>query len=101
MNPLDSELELCPQCGKKHSRTEDIVLLNPSQNEEDTMCEAMERKRLLEPVKKSESSKKRKNDSLTDDTEHSANKQAVAGPTSKISAASQAVMSGLVMEEAK
>ena len=48
-DPLDGEFELCPQCGKKHSQTEDIILLNPSQNEEDTTCEAMERKHLLEP----------------------------------------------------
>ena len=52
-------------------------------------------------MKKSKSSKKQKNDFLTDDTEHSANKQAVVGPTSKISMASQAVVSGLAMEEVK
>ncbi|EDR04764.1 uncharacterized protein LACBIDRAFT_161370, partial [Laccaria bicolor S238N-H82] len=72
---------LCPQCGKKYSRTEDVVLLNPSQDEEDTMREAMERNRLLEPVKKSKSLKKRKNDSPTDDAEHPAKKQAAVGPS--------------------
>ena len=100
-DPSDAELELCPQCGKKYSRAEDIVLLNPSQDEEDTMREAMERKRLLEPVKKPKSSKKRKNDSPADDAEHPAKKQAPVGPSAKISAASQAVVSGLAMEEAK
>jgi len=79
----------------------DIVLLNPSQDEEDDIREAMERKSLLEPVKKPKSSKKRKNDSPTDDTEHPAKKQAAVGPSTKISAASRAVVSGLAMEEAK
>ena len=100
-DPSDAELELCPQCGKKYSRAEDIVLLNPSQDEEDAMREGMERKRLLEPVKKPKSSKKRKNDSPADDAEHPAKKQAAVGPSAKISAASQAVVSGLAMEEAK
>ena len=48
----DAECELCPQCGKKYSRTEDIALLNSSQDEEDAIREAMERKRLLKLVKK-------------------------------------------------
>jgi hypothetical protein len=152
-DPSDAELELCPQCGKKYSQTEDVVLLNPSQDEEDAMREAMERKRhlifnfplcklytnslmsslnarsgwrffsqsrdftamvsdgfaiefrsppiLLEPVKKPKSSKKRKNDSPTDDAGHPAKKQAAVRPSMKMSAASQAVVSGLAMEEAK
>ena len=61
-DPLDAELEVCPQCGK----FEDVVLLNLSQDEE-VMREAMERKRLLELVKKPKSLKKRKNDLPTDD----------------------------------
>ena len=100
-DPSDAELELYPQCGKKYSRTEDIVLLNPSQDEEDAMREAVERKRLLEPVKKPKSSKKRKNDWPADDAEHPAKKQGAVGPSSKISTASQAVVIGLAMEEAK
>ncbi|KIJ95328.1 hypothetical protein K443DRAFT_11465 [Laccaria amethystina LaAM-08-1] len=82
-DPSDAELELCPQY------------------EEDIMREAMERKRLLEPVKKPKSSKKRKNDSPADDAAYPVKKQAAVGPSAKISAASQAVVSGLAMEEAK
>jgi transcriptional regulator NrdR family protein len=100
-DPSDAELELCPQCGKKYSQTEDVVLLNPSQDEEDAMREVMERKRLLEPVKKPKSSKKRKNDSPADDAAYPVKKQAAVRPSAKISAASQAVVSGLAMEEAK
>ena len=79
MDPLDADLELYPQCGKKYSGTEDVVLLNASQDEEDFMPEAMERKRLFELVKKPKSLKKRKNDLPTDDAEHPAKKQGRAG----------------------
>ena len=71
----DTECELCPQFRKKYSRTEDIVLLNPSQGEEGAMREAMGRKRLLGPVKKPKLSEKRKNGSPTDDAEHPAKKR--------------------------
>ena len=37
---FDAERELCPQCGKKHSQSEDLVLFNPSQGEEDAMVGA-------------------------------------------------------------
>jgi len=91
-DPSDSKLELCPQCRKKYSQTEDIVLLNPSQDEEDTMCEAMEHKCLLEPMKKPKSSKKQKNDLPKDDAGHPVKKQVVVGPSMKISTVSQAVV---------
>ena len=74
-DPSDAVLELCPQCRKKYSRTEDVVLLNPSQDEEDVMPEAMQRKRLFELVKKPKSSKKRKNDLPTDNAEHPVKKR--------------------------
>ena len=97
MDPSDADLELCLQCRK----TNDVVLLKLSQGEADAMREAMDRKRLLGPVKKLKSSKKRKNDSSTDDVEHPTKKWAAVGPRTKISAASQAAVSGLAMEEAK
>ena len=100
-NHFDAEREFCPQCGKKYSRTDVVVLLNSSQDEQDAIHEAMGRKRLLGPVKKPKSSKKRKNDSPMDDAEHPAKKQVAVGPSMKISAASQAVVSGLAMEEVK
>ena len=74
-DPLDVELELCPECGK----IDDAVMLNPSQDEEDVMREAMEHKRLPELVKKPKSSKKQKNDLPTDDAEHPVKKWGRAG----------------------
>ena len=100
-DPSDADLELCPQCRKKFPRTEDVVLLNPSQDEEDVMREVVDHKRLLEPVNKPKSSKMQKNDLPMDNEEHPAKKKVAVEPSSKISAASQAVVSGLAMEEAK
>ncbi|TFK38798.1 Rtf2 RING-finger-domain-containing protein [Crucibulum laeve] len=94
-------LDLCPQCAKKFSRTEDVVILNPSQDEEDTLRFALERKRQMEPPKKS---KKRKNGGAAagaEDVEPPTKKQATSGLNPSISAASRAVVSSLAEEEAK
>ena len=71
----NAELELCPQCGKKYYRIEDVVLLDSPQEEEDAMREAMASKRLLEPVKMPKLSNKQKNESPTDDAEYPARKR--------------------------
>ena len=52
-------------------------------------------------MKKPKLSRKWKNESPTGDAEHPARKQVAVGPRTKISAASQAVVGGLAMEEAK
>jgi len=75
--------------------------LNPSQDDEDAMRLTMERRRLLEPVKKG---KKRKNaaSSPADEAEPPAKKQELRPSTNpSIAAASRAVVSSLAMEEAK
>ncbi|KAG7446536.1 DUF602-domain-containing protein [Guyanagaster necrorhizus] len=92
------QLDVCPQCAKKFSRANDIIPLNPQPEEEERMREAMERKRLSEPPKKS---KKRKN--VSPANEAPASKKQVVAPSmnSGIAAASRAVVSGLAMEEAK
>lgn len=89
------QLDVCPQCAKKFSRTSDIIPLNPQPEEEERMREAMERKRLSEPPKKS---KKRKN--VTPTNEAPASKKAPS-MNPGIAAASRAVVSSLAMEEAK
>ncbi len=89
------QLDVCPQCAKKFSRTSDIIPLNPQPEEEERMREAMERKRLSEPPKKS---KKRKN--VSPPNEAPASKKA-PGMNPGIAAASRAVVSSLAMEEAK
>lgn len=107
-SPKDKEqadeptVELCPQCAKKYSK-DDIIPLNPSQDEEDTMRFALERKRLTETTTKKKS-KKRKNDLPADESEPPTKKQAAA-PAPSINPAmattSRAVTSQLAMEEAK
>ncbi|KAG5640595.1 hypothetical protein DXG03_007992 [Asterophora parasitica] len=97
----EKELALCPQCASKYDPTQDIITLNPLADEEDVLRFAMERRRLLEPVK-AKKGKKRKNASPEDDAP-AAKKQEVARPSTNpsIAAASRAVVSSLAMEEAK
>jgi hypothetical protein len=98
-------LSLCPQCAKKYSAIDDVIPLNPSQEEEEIMLFALERKRLLEPSKKK--SKKRKNDESSLEEAEPPTKKRVSPPTAapslnpSMAAASRAVVSGLAMEEAK
>jgi len=107
-SPKDKEqadeptFELCPQCAKKYSK-DDIIPLNPSQDEEDTMRFALERKRLTETTTKKKS-KKRKNDLPADESEPPTKKQAAAAAPSinpAMATTSRAVTSQLAMEEAK
>ena len=103
--PAEKPLSLCPQCAKKYSSTDDVIPINPSQEEEEIMFFALERKRLLEPTKKK--SKKRKNiESLDEEAEPPTKKQVPLPVTTpslnpSMAAASRAVVSGLAMEEAK
>jgi ribosome-binding protein aMBF1 (putative translation factor) len=95
----ETELEVCPQCAMKFSLADDIITINPSQEEEEVLRAKMERRRLLEPPKKS---KKRKNAVSPDDPDPPTKKQAVQPSLNpSIAAASRAVVSGLAMEEAK
>ncbi|KAF5360077.1 hypothetical protein D9758_007573 [Tetrapyrgos nigripes] len=99
--PQQEQLDLCPQCASKYSKTDDVLFINPSPEQEERMRARMERLRLLEPAKKS---KKRKNAGAgaAEDSEPPTKKLAAASsmnPT--ISAASRAVVSSLAMEEAK
>ncbi|KAF8883833.1 Rtf2 RING-finger-domain-containing protein [Infundibulicybe gibba] len=95
------ELDLCPQCAKKFSRSDDIVHINPSAEEEEVMRATMDRRRLLEPVKKT---KKRKNAATGEETEPPSKKRAqnqLPSTNPSVAAASRAVVSSLAMEEAK
>jgi len=94
----EQELELCPQCATKFSRKTDVLMLNPSVDEEERMRERMELQRLKEPTKKS---KKRKNATPADDSEAPPSKKVVPSTNPSISAASRAVVSSLAMEESK
>jgi ribosome-binding protein aMBF1 (putative translation factor) len=94
-----TELEVCPQCATKFSLADDVITINPSQEEEEMLRAKMEHRRLLEPPKKT---KKRKNAASPGDPDPPTKKQAVQPSLNpSITAASRAVVSGLAMEEAK
>ncbi|KAI0078545.1 DUF602-domain-containing protein [Panus rudis PR-1116 ss-1] len=92
--------DLCPQCGTKFDRDQDIILLNPPPEEEEKMWIAMERRRAAEPVKGK--GKKRKNGVPTEGEPPSKKKHASPGPSinPNVSSASK-VVSTLAEEEAK
>lgn len=103
----ETALDLCPQCQTKYRRTDDIITLNPSPQEEERLREAMDRQRSLEPPKKKP--KKRKTASTQDDPSHTnrnnkkqrtedSSSPPVLQPTVS---SSKALASELAMEEAK
>jgi hypothetical protein len=94
------QLDICPQCSTKFDYSQDLIVLNPSPDEEERLRAAMEHRRLLEPKK----SKKRKGAGANGDAEPPLKKKSSAVPPStnpSISAASRALVSSLAMEEAK
>lgn len=104
----DEQLEVCPQCGTKFSRSSDILMINPPLEEEERMYAAMEFRRSLEPAKKS---KKRKvgADAVVDEGAAKKKKASPEGHSPspapglnpKISAASRSLAQSLAVEEAK
>ncbi|TFK28443.1 DUF602-domain-containing protein [Coprinopsis marcescibilis] len=100
--PADAALDLCPNCGTKYSQRADVVLINPSPDEEYEIRMAMEQRRALEPVKKKKS-KKRKHDQESNEPEPPTKKKASTQPTinPSMGAASRAVIQSLAEEETK
>ncbi|TFK68522.1 DUF602-domain-containing protein [Pluteus cervinus] len=121
-NSSSSEMEVCPQCAKKYNPSTELILLNPSETEEELMWVAMEKKRL-----EAKKSKKRKNTSGSPNAEDGnaqppskkratgsaepdkpkerSKEKAKAKPVPSLNpsmaASSRAVVSNLAMEEAK
>jgi hypothetical protein len=95
------QLDLCPQCQTKFSGKDGVVVLNPSDDEEERLKDIMRIQRAAEPVK-SKKSKKRKAES-SEEEDAKSKKRATAAPSMNpsITTASKAVMSSLAMEEAK
>jgi len=102
--PKSDDLDLCPQCGAKYSRTDDVLTLNPPPDEESKMFDAMLKRRAAEPTKKG---KKRKGavkaeagaEPPAKQTHSSASPAPSLNPS--IAAASRAVAESLAIEEAK
>ncbi|RXW19374.1 hypothetical protein EST38_g6470 [Candolleomyces aberdarensis] len=103
--PAEESLDLCPQCGTKYSRTDDVIPLNPSPEEEMALRAAMERRRALEPSKKK--GKKRKQLEEGGDIAEPPSKKKHGSSTPQpsinpaIGTASKAVIQGLAEEESK
>ncbi|EPQ61309.1 DUF602-domain-containing protein [Gloeophyllum trabeum ATCC 11539] len=96
----EEQLELCPQCGAKYSKSTDIIPLNPSPDDESLLRARMEAKRAAEPKK----SKKRKAaDPESSDPPKKKKSSPTAAPTvnPNIAATSRAVVTSLALEEAK
>ena len=93
------QLDVCPQCSTKFDSSDDLILLNPTPDEEARLRAALERRRLLEPPKKA---KKRKG-APTDADLPSKKRPNVTPPSisPSIAAANRALASSLAMEEAK
>ncbi|KAF8707055.1 hypothetical protein AX14_013707 [Amanita brunnescens Koide BX004] len=93
----NDNLELCPQCGGKFSRKDDVRIINPGSEDQQRMRDDMEHKRLLEPVKTKKSKKRKAEES----EQPPAKKKALPNLNPSVSAASRAVVSEIAMEEAK
>ena len=108
--PSSSEnkgLYLCPQCGAKYDRAEDVLLLNPPPEEEEKMIIAMSRRRTVEKSK-TKGNKKRKAVAQVDDVDgpatkkkHSVSSSPAPTMNPSIAAASRAVVNSLAEEETK
>lgn len=106
------QLDVCPQCAQKYSRSEDVRMLNPGPEEEERMRGAMERRRAAAASAKGKGKKRKAVGAVPDGAEgeqpagkkkggsRSASVTPSAGPTN-VAAASRAVASSLAMEEAK
>ena len=105
--------DVCPQCAAKFSQSSDVLTINPSEEEEQRMREAMELRPSREPVKSKTKKRKARADAIIDEATaapkkkrsspplagHSASPAPGLNPT--ISTASRALTSSLAAEEAK
>ena len=99
-----AQLDMCPQCGAKYHKADDVLTLNPTPEEESKMFEAMIKRRAAEPTKTK--GKKRKAAAAADAegaAEPAAKKHASHAPSINptIATASRAVANSLAQEEAK
>lgn len=97
------QLDICPQCATKYSRSEDIILLNPPLEEIDNVVAAMMRRRATEPAKGK--GKKRKAAATASDAAEPPSKKKTASSAPSINpniaTASRAVANSLAEEEVK
>jgi hypothetical protein len=102
------QLDVCPQCATKYDKSSDILLLNPSPEDEERMFAAMTLQRASEPTKKSKKRKGAPSDPSSDPPSKAKKINANGNVNASqphtnpsVSAASRAVVSSLAVEEAK
>ena len=99
-HPADPEkqYQLCPSCGTKYDKSQDVLTLNPSPVEEEIMHANMLERRAAEPMK----TKGKKRKAAADADQPSTKKKAtVNSRNAGISSATRAVTASLVEEETK
>lgn len=99
-SPADSEklYHLCPSCGTKYDRSQNVITLNPSREEEADMRVNMLKRRAAEPMK----AKGKKRKAVADAEQPSAKKKATVNSSNAgISSAARSIAAGLVEEESK
>jgi hypothetical protein len=98
-NVADSEkqYQLCPSCGTKYEKSQDVVTLNPSPEEEEIMQANMLKRRAIEPTK----AKGKKRKAAVDAEQISTKKKAMVNSSNGISSAARAIAVGLAEEESK
>lgn len=94
---VDSEkqYQLCPSCGTKYDKLQDVLALNPSPEEEAIMHVNMLKRRAVEPTK----TRVKKRKAAADAEQPSTKKKAAVN--SSISSAARAISTGLAEEENK
>lgn len=95
---LEKQYQLCPSCGAKYDKSQDVVTLNPSPEEEAIMYADMLKRRAAEPAK----TKGRKRKAVADAEQPSTKKKATVNSSNgSISSATRAVTASLAEEETK
>ena len=98
--PADSrkQYQLCPSCGTKYDKSQDVLILNPSSEEEAVMYANMLRRRAAEPAK----TKGKKRKAAADTEQPSTKKKATVNASNgNISSATRAVAASLAEEETR
>jgi len=95
---LEKQYQLCPSCGTKYDKSQDVLTLNPSPEEEAVMYASMLKRRAAEPAK----AKGKKRKAAADAEQPSIKKKATVNSSNgSISGATRAVAASLAEEETK
>lgn len=95
---LEKQYQLCPSCGTKYDKLQDVITLNPSEEEQEIMHANMLKRRAAEPTK----TKGKKRKAAADAEQPSTKKKATVNSSNAgISSATRAVTASLAEEETR